>query len=776
MAFPSRIIRAGSLTQFSQSIRKQIKLTGVLQGIGFRPTVYRFALDMRLTGWVVNTNDGVIIEIQGASADCAEFISRLPSVIPSPGKIDSKILNDAPLQNETEFHIQTSRETEATVTPIPPDTAICPECVAELFDRSNRRYLYPFITCTLCGPRFTVVRSFPYDRERTSMADFTMCPECFREYMTAADRRFHSQTNSCEHCGPKLRLISADGVVYEGDPVLEAIRLLNQGAVLAVKGIGGFHLACDAVNEAAVNALRERKNRAEKPFAIMAPDIKTAEELCVIGEIERNLLKSPASPIVLLDINRHMLAENVAPGMNTLGLILPYTPLHLLLFRHPEVHPSERPMALVMTSGNKSEEPIVRNTPEALERLGDIADAILTHDREIVLRADDSIYRVIAGEPTIFRRSRGLVPGGIHLSSCSDVAVLATGGDIKNCLAIIKDDQAILSPHIGDLATPAAQAYFKQSIEALSNYLMIQPEVVAVDPHPAYFSTQLAEEHGENVVQVYHHHAHAISLLTEHRREMKTPFAVFDGTGFGLDETIWGGEFLFADAGEFERLGYFAPYPLPGGELAIRLPLRILAGLVHTDWKIPDRYYSLFYQSSLHTDLWLEAAKKGLNSPTTSSVGRLFDAAAAAVGFKREVTFEGQAAMWLEGIANREEAGVYQCELIPGRPVVIKSKDLILRLCDDILDGADPSIAAAKFHNTVAFVTVKALEHICLSVSCDTVGLTGGCFQNRLLTERTAEMLKKLGISVLLHRAIPPNDGGIAVGQAVAARARMKTE
>lgn len=771
-----------------ERVRKRLVLTGILQGIGCRPTVFRLASALGLSGWVINTTSGVRIEIEGAKLQCERFKSELPAAIPFPGRIDHAIESDVPPLGEQTFRIEASLEGDRTVTPIPPDVAVCPECVEELFDPKNHRYLYPFTTCTLCGPRFTVVRSFPYDRERTSMADFTMCPRCREEYEDPFDRRFHSQTNSCPECGPKLWLTDAEGNNIPGDPVEEAVRLINKGKVVAVKGIGGFHLACDAMNNDAVTLLRQRKGRAEKPFAVMMPDLETVGRFCRLGQKEEQLLCSAVCPIVLLDTEGEQCADAVAPLMGTLGVMLPYTPLHHLLFKHPAIPARERPVALVMTSGNRSEEPIASDNSEALERLGDLADAFLLHDREIVLRADDSIFRVIAGRGTLFRRSRGLVPGEFRLERttaadhdpCSALGspaihtpvILAAGGDLKNATAIIKGNQLIPGPHVGDLASPVAQEYFKQSAKVLADYLEAVPELVAVDPHPEYFSSSLAAELGAAVDEVQHHHAHAVSLLFEHGLTGPAIFAVFDGTGYGTDGTIWGGEFLIADRETFSRVGHLSLFALPGGEAAIREPVRILASILAGREDLPLEFLPLLGEYADRAKFWLEAAKKGLNSPLTSSAGRLFDAVAAAVGFRRSVTFEGQAAMWMEGLSDKSETGSYPIKFSSSEPLVADVAALVTHVADDMLQGTEPAVVAARFHNSMANLVCESLKRLAERSGPATVGLTGGCFQNRLLTERCLELLEGAGLTVLIHEAVPPNDAGIAVGQAIAARAR----
>jgi hydrogenase maturation protein HypF len=755
-------------------VRKRIVLTGILQGIGCRPTVYRLAEGLGLGGWVINSTSGVRIEIEGPAERCSAFERELAGAIPPPGEIRTLAVEEVAAIGERSFRIEASLEDERTITPIPPDVAVCPECVSELFDPENHRRLYPFITCTLCGPRFTVVRSFPYDRERTSMADFTMCPRCRAEYEDPSDRRFHSQTNSCPECGPSLQLVDSAGDPIEGDPLIEAVGLLAQGKVLAVKGIGGFHLACNALDENAVRLLRDRKGRQDKPLAVMIPDPGTIRRYCRVGRAEEELLAAPAAPIVLLDTAGDHVAPNVAPLVGTLGVMLPYSPVHHLLFRHPAIPEADRLQVLVMTSGNRSEEPIARGNREALERLEDLADAFLLHDREIELRADDSIFRVMGGRRTVFRRSRGMVPGEFPLygAAAEGPTVLAAGGDLKNALSIIKGAHAVPGPHVGDLASPVGQEYFKRSARVLIDYLEATPEIVAVDPHPEYFSNTLGREIDASVEEVFHHHAHAVSLLFEHGLTGPALFAVFDGTGYGTDGTIWGGEFLLADTRSFSREGHMGVFPLPGGEAAIREPVRILAALLAEEGRLAERFLPLTGEAAKFVPIWLEAVSKGINSPFTSSAGRLFDAAAAAVGFRGRVTFEGEAAMWLEARADPSERGEYEISFAGEDPVVVDVAALMKALAEDILSGLPKEAAAARFHNSVARTACNVLTVLAEKHGIGTVGLTGGCFQNRFLTERTCEMLEGTGLDVLLHESVPPNDGGIAPGQALCARSR----
>jgi hydrogenase maturation protein HypF len=798
---PENIMQSVTRSSHDKSIsdgkvRKHIALTGILQGIGCRPTVYRLATCLGLAGWVINTSAGVRIEVEGTPEQCDRFTRELPEKIPFPGRIDAARVEDVAPLGEEYFVIKASLGGERSVTPIPPDVAICPECVEELFNPGNPRYLYPFITCTLCGPRFTVVRSFPYDRERTSMADFTMCPRCEREYNSPEDRRFHSQTNSCPECGPRLVLTDKDGNAIDKDPIVETAALLKEGKTVAIKGIGGFHLACDALNEDAVTLLRECKGRLEKPFAVMMPDMKTVRGYCSVSEAEQDLLVSSIAPIVLLEAGQLRPATNVAPFISTLGVMLPYSPVHHLLFKHPGIPGEARLEVLVMTSGNLSEEPIACGNEEALDRLKDLADAFLLHDRDIVLRADDSIFRFIAGRATNFRRSRGLVPGEFMVAgeisqelpaepgndepadnassaSPAEPVILGAGGDLKNSIAIIKSRRAVPGPHVGDLASPVAQEYFKQSAKVLTEYLEAVPDIIAIDPHPEYFSNGLGREMGIPVEEVFHHHAHAVSLLLEHGLSGPAVFAVFDGTGYGNDAGIWGGEFLIADLEKFSRPGHLALFHLPGGEAAIREPIRILAGLLESQGNVPQEFLPLMGAHRDRVRLWIEAMNKGLNSPSTSSAGRLFDAAAAAAGFRQPVTFEGQAAMWLEGIADKEEFGEYPVKFSNSETLVADSRALIAEIAKDILRGTSAGVAAARFHNSMARLVTEGLGILTETSGIKTVGLSGGCFQNKLFTERTISLLNGLGLQILAHSAVPPNDGGIALGQAVSARARF---
>jgi hydrogenase maturation protein HypF len=774
--------------------RKQLILKGTLQGIGFRPTVYRLATTHGLLGWVINTTEAVRIEIEGTDTECDRFISELPAAIPPPGQIETFEVREISPIGGSGFSIQASLSTKREITPIPPDVATCDDCVAELFDPDNRRYLYPFITCTLCGPRFSVVRSFPYDRERTSMADFVMCEECRSEYENPNDRRFHSQTNSCPKCGPRLSLLGGHSIKIAGDPILESIRLLKAGRIVAIKGIGGFHLAVDALNEMAVQRLRDLKSRSEKPFAVMAAGVQEALKYCSMDSHELQALTSVAAPIVLLGTQGEKAPSGIAPLVGTLGMMLPYAPVHHLLFKHPDFEGTDSLSLLVMTSGNKSEEPIAAGNEEALERLDSIADAFLIHDREIVLRTDDSIVRVMNGCPSVFRRSRGYVPmsfplddmkgvdteriidygapGSPETESFKEPTVLGVGADMKNAPAILEGKHLTPGPHVGDLESPEAQDYFVRSVETLTDYLEATPSIIAYDPHPAYFSSNLAIQNEKYLAPVFHHHAHAVSLLFEHGLRGPVLSVVFDGTGYGEDGTIWGGEFLLADRHSFQRLARLSRFPLIGAESAIKEPLRIAAAIlaISNAGVIPESVMGIFSDVARKTVLWLEALKSGINCPLTSSAGRLFDAAAVVAGFRRAVTFEGQAAMWLESIVDESENESYEINFRETSVLECDVGSLLRAMADDATRGTTANKLAARFHNSMANLVVNTVQRISGRCSSNMVGLTGGCFQNKRLTELTSVALQEAGFQVLCHSRIPVNDGGIAIGQAVAGR------
>ncbi|MBI5529070.1 MAG: carbamoyltransferase HypF [Deltaproteobacteria bacterium] len=808
-------------------MRRRVVLRGVTQGVGFRPTVYRYARGFAVTGFVRNDSDGVTIEVEGEPCEVSRFEEGLAGAIPPLSRIDSREAADVPPAGGESFAIEASSEPRGGVPPIPADIATCPECFSELSDPQNRRSGYPFITCTLCGPRFTIVRSSPYDRERTSMKPFSMCPECAREYAEPGDRRFHSETNSCETCGPRLALLDpGGGTVGAGHAAVEAAaEKIAQGGIVAVKGMGGFHLACDARNESAIDELRRRKGRAEKPFAVMVRDVEAAGKVAALTEEDKRLLLSPVAPIIIATrVATCDLPVSIAPGNPTIGVFIAYTPLHRLLFDAVPPHASSlMPHAFVMTSGNRSDEPIAIGNDEALSRLDGIADAFLVHDREIVCRADDSILRRLGGRAVVFRRSRGIVPEGIKVH-VPGPDVLALGGELKNTVAVLAGEFVYPSPHIGDLETAEAHDHFRASIEMMQEFTGCRPDVIACDMHPEYLSTKFAldlegkeadlggsrtplraaphqalfcasmgNESGAalrearpppkaqeklrqdvRVIQVQHHHAHVAACMVEHGLLGPVIGVSFDGTGYGPDGTVWGGEFLVADYGGFKRAGTLKPVPMPGGAKAIREPFRMatgfLSGMAGTP---PERVLANMGMTEAEFVTYSAIARQAEFSPLTSSAGRLFDAVAAIAGIARLSTFEGQAAMALEAAAARADGrdDSYPCVVnrVDGR-MVVDTPLLVAQIAEDVSSGVRPEVIARKFHDSLA----AAVLAVCIAIRGDTglesVVLTGGVFQNAIMTELCENALRGTGFSVYRHARIPPNDGGISVGQAVVAR------
>ncbi len=621
-------------------VRKRIRVSGIVQGVGFRPYVYRLAGEHRLSGHIANDAAGVVIEVQGPDASIAEFLHALPSNAPSLALITDLQVTEIACDGAAGFSILPSEKFESVRTLILPDIATCDDCLRELFDPADRRYLYPFINCTNCGPRFTIIRGLPYDRPQTSMSVFRMCPRCLAEYEDPGNRRFHAQPNACPDCGPRVELLDAGGQALASvDPVGDAAERLRGGSIVAVKGLGGFHLAADATSAAAVERLRERKNRVDKPFAVMVPDPAAAEFFCEVTAEDRELLSSPRRPIVLLPCKRsNLIADGVAPFQSTLGLFLPYTPLHHLLLRKSQLS------ALVMTSGNLSEEPIAITNSEAVSRLGGIADAFLVHNRVILLRSDDSVVRRVAGRTRQLRRSRGYVPVPVFLHR-EFPGVLAVGGELKNTVCILKGRQAFLSQHIGDLENAAAFRFFREAVEHLQEILEVRPSLLAYDLHPDYFSTRWAlAQTGLRSVAVQHHHAHIASCMAENHLDGRVIGIALDGTGYGTDGCVWGGEVLLAGYTGFTRAAHLAYVPMPGGAAAIRQPWRMAVSYLASHFgdnfrELPIEFTRWVDRGKVHT--LQRMMKEDINSPLTSSCGRLFDAVAALVGVRRERQLRG---------------------------------------------------------------------------------------------------------------------------------------
>jgi len=744
---------------------QRIRITGVVQGVGFRPFVWRLANELQLAGWVKNDSAGVEIHAEGRNLDALIF--RLRTEAPPLARVDAVAARAVACEAHAGFAIIESTGGKVSTT-IGHDTAPCAACLAELFDPANRRYRHPFITCTHCGPRYTVTRRLPYDRPQTSLEPFAFCPDCQREYTDPADRRFHAETTCCPNCGPRLSLLDAVGSPIEGDPIEQTLVLLQAGRIVAIKGLGGFHLACDARNAATVATLRERKQREEKPFAVMVADVVAASRHAKVGAGETALLESPERPVVLLEKRSEF--PGIAPGLGEIGLMLPATPIQCLLFHDaPE-------LALVMTSANPHGEPLVIGNDEALQRLAGIADAFLLHDRDIVVRCDDSVRRGGAGGIFV-RRARGYVPRSIKLPHAVP-SVLAVGGWFKNTICVTRGNEAFVSQHIGDLDNAAACGFFEESIAHLLHILDVTPEAVAHDLHPDFHSTRFAAayaaEHGIHAISVQHHHAHIAAICAEHGVTEPVLGLALDGVGLGTggsDGTAWGGELLRIDGVTCERLGHLMPLALPGGDVAAREPWRMGAAALHALGRgdeIVQRYADEAAAPMVATML-----ARGIHCPHTSSTGRLFDAAAGLLGVRRRASFEGQAAMLLEGLATRYGP---IAALANGWSIHAGAGQLDLRALLSVLaDARDQAEAAALFHATLAAALVDWVAEAARCTAIRTVAAAGGCLLNRLLSSALRSGLAAHGLQLLEARMLPPNDGGLSLGQAwVAANSAAK--
>jgi hydrogenase maturation protein HypF len=750
---------------------KQLNVNGVVQGVGFRPHVFQLARRHRLNGDVSNTSSGVRIHIEGLPEHLDAFEAELVQKSPPLAVIVDVSTVSVPPRHCQDFRIVKSSGDAAVSTLISPDVSVCRDCLAELFDPDDRRYRYPFINCTNCGPRYTIIDDIPYDRPKTSMRSFKMCPQCQAEYDDPGDRRFHAQPNACPDCGPRVKLLDRHGrEVKTGDPVGKSAELLQDGVVLAVKGLGGYHLAVDAENDAAVNALRARKLREEKPLALMCADMNGVRRLAEVTAAEENLLNSIQRPIVLLSKKRPTpLSAAVAPGNKYFGIMLPYTPLHYLLLDHGFA-------ALVMTSGNLSEEPIAIENGDALSRLANIADYFLVHDRDIYLRSDDSIVIRGAGDTRFLRRSRGYVPIPVFLKHDLP-AVTAVGAELKNTVCLTKGDKAFLSQHVGDLENLSTYDFFQLTLNHLGRILDIAPDLIAHDLHPDYMSTRYAREQTAlPTVAVQHHHAHIVSCMAEHKLDGPVIGLSFDGTGLGTDGRIWGGEVLLADPGRFDRAAHLAYVPMPGGAAAIKEPWRMAVSYLHhaygdafIDLDIPG----LEAIGPGRLSAIAEIAAKGINSPLTSSLGRLFDGVAAILGLHNRVSFEGQAAMALEMLATDTASEVYDHQWEPGADYRIDPAPLIRALVSDLKTGTATAQISANFHATLIELFSLVCSAIRKEFDLNRVVLSGGCFQNITLLSGLLLALLQQKFEVYAHRLVPTNDGGIALGQAVVAANQM---
>lgn len=805
-------------------IRTAVRVEGIVQGVGFRPFVYSLATGLGLGGLVGNDMDGVFAEVEGDPAAVRHFLVLLERQAPPLARIERVTTRGLRPTGSADFAIAPSEpaSTGGQASPgesaspggpggtggpggpggpgqggrvrrtlVSADTATCADCLAELADPADRRFGYPFINCTNCGPRFTIVRDVPYDRALTTMSRFEMCAQCAAEYHDPANRRFHAQPVCCPACGPRLSLLDTTGtqvsaqeagaalagavlagaVLPGAGPIAAAVALLRAGRVLAVKGLGGYHLSVDAGSETAAAALRERKHREDKPFAVMVADVAAARRLCEVDDVAAALLASARRPIVLLPRRAAgpgpAVAPPVAPGNRQLGIMLPYTPLHHLLLR-------ELAAPIVLTSGNVSDEPIAYRDADALERLAGIADAFLTHDREIHIRTDDSVVRAFRGRESVLRRSRGYVPEPLPVPVTFARPVLACGAELKSTFCLAAREHAFVSHHIGDLENAETLRSFTEGIEHFRRLFDIEPQVVAHDLHPDYLSTKYATGlAGAELVGVQHHHAHIASCLADNGEQGPVIGVAFDGTGYGTDGTIWGGEFLVADLAGFDRAGHLEPVPMPGGAAAIRQPWRMAATYLAAAYPAgPPAGLAVTARNERNWPAVLAMARRGINAPLTSSAGRLFDAVAAVLGVRDAVSYEGQAAIELEQLADVTERGCYRAAVTDGVPLRVAGADLVRAAADDLAAGVSAPLIAARFHNGVATV----IEEACLALrdrhGLDTVALSGGVFQNLLLADRVVGQLTERGFRVLVHHAVPCNDGGISLGQAVVAGAR----
>jgi hydrogenase maturation protein HypF len=788
-----------------------VRVEGIVQGVGFRPFAYALATRLGLVGHVGNDVDGVFAEAEGTPAAVAEFLCALEREAPPLATVERVSADAMAPVGTASFTIVPSDPGGRRRTLIAADTATCADCLRELADPADRRFGYPFINCTNCGPRFTIVRDVPYDRPLTTMAGFAMCGQCAAEYRDPANRRFHAQPACCPACGPRLTLLDQSGKPFSeialggvsqlatdsqspadttfvgtaSDPVphdtavpnltlTAAAALLRAGRIMAVKGLGGYHLAADAASEVAVATLRARKHREDKPFAVMVADVAAARRLCVVDETAASLLESHARPIVLLPrLPDADVAASAAPGNRQLGIMLPYTPLHHLLLAAVG-----RP--LVLTSGNVSDEPIAYRDEGALERLGGIADAFLAHDRAIHIRTDDSVARAVRGRPMLIRRSRGYVPEPVTVRAGFPRPVLACGAELKNTFCLAKEHRAFVSHHIGDLENAETLRSFAEGIEHFARIFDITPEVVAYDQHPEYLSTKYALElDGVDLLGVQHHHAHIASCLADNGIDGTGGSVIgvaFDGTGYGTDGTIWGGEFLIATLAGFQRAGHLAPVPLPGGAAAIRQPWRMAAAYLDVA-KLDVAGLDVARRNAARWDAVVSMARRQVSAPLTSSAGRLFDAIAAVLGVRDEITYEGQAAIELEQLADPAETRAYRADIETapveaGEPFLVRGADLVAAAVDDLALGVTAERIAARFHNGVAVLIEEGCVLLREQHGLATVALSGGVFQNLLLLGHAVARLEARGFTVLTHSRVPCNDGGISLGQAVVAAAR----
>ncbi len=750
--------------------RRAIDIRGVVQGVGFRPFVHGLATRLNLRGFVANHGGRVEVEVEGEADALAQFERELTASAPPLARIESLVARGVHARGDADFRIQPSRGDASPAIYIAPDAATCETCLAELFDPANPRFRYPFINCTACGPRLTIITGSPYDRERTTMARFEMCERCRSEYEDPGDRRFHAEPIACPRCGPTVQAVDAAGRVLDADPVEAAAAALIAGRIVAIKGLGGFHLACDAQEETSVAELRTRKHRDDKPFAVMVVDVETVASLCDVSSAEADLLRSSARPIVLLQKRAAgRIADAVAPESTRLGVMLPYTPLHHLLMS------AVGPRALVMTSGNRSDEPIAIANDDARSRLRGIADLFLLHDRDIRVRCEDSVIRRVGASPIIVRRSRGYAPAPVGLAFECPAPILAVGGQLKNTFALGRGREALISHHAGDLDELLAFDAFERDVALYQRMFDVSPSVVAHDLHPDYASTRFAMARtGLARVGVQHHHAHVASCMAEHGLEAPVIGVAWDGAGWGTDGSVWGGEFLVGHRGEVHRAAHFRYVALPGGDRAAREPWRMaLAHLRDAGLDGAEALHGVPLNARRTVTHMIE---RGLNSPMTSSVGRLFDAVAALCGAAVAMTFEGQAAMWLESLAEQsDDSGRYPFVLVEAAdsaaPLIVDTRPLIRAIDEDRRRGVAPAAIARRFHATLAEVVLAVARALRGRTGLARVVVSGGVFLNGILTAEVETRLAEHAFEVYRHRVVSPGDGGLSLGQLAVAAA-----
>jgi hydrogenase maturation protein HypF len=780
----------------SKAARQSLKLAsisvrGIVQGVGFRPFVYGLAVTHNLKGWVYNTSEDVRIEIEGTAEAIEQFEQELETKAPPLAHIENITVEYRPARGYKSFEIRQSQAQEGKYQLISPDVATCQPCLEELLNPEDRRYRYPFTNCTNCGPRFTIIEDMPYDRPKTTMRYFQMCPKCQAEYDNPLDRRFHAQPNACPKCGPQVQLVDSRGsLVTDSNPIAAASKLLKEGKIVAIKGLGGFLLACDATNDAVVKTLRQRKKRFSKPFAVMVATVDEAKRYCYVSSEEEKLLASPQSPIVLMRwMEGSSISQEVAPNLQFLGIMLPYTPLHHILLRD-----IGRP--LVMTSGNLSEEPIARDNDEALRRLSGIADYFLVHNRDIYSRYDDSVAMVERGTVQLIRRARSYAPYPIRLPFRTR-QVLGCGAEDKNTFCLTRDNYAFVSQHIGDMENMETLEHFDRTISLYKRLFHIEPEIIAYDLHPDYLATKYAQELGESgmkLIPVQHHHAHIASCLADNGLEGPVIGVALDGTGMGADGNIWGGEFLIADYRNFNRVGHLEYLPLPGGDAAVKRPRRTAIGYILTllgenalnaviaSQAEHSQLTSIGQVGEVEIEVIKRQIERKINSPLTSSMGRLFDAISALLGIRGEIDYEGQAAVELEmaahssvtareldeAISGNNES--YPYDIVEDKGIrIVRLRDLFAAVIEDLHQGISKGRISVEFHNTVARMINEMCHLIADETGLSQVALSGGVFQNRLLLRRTVNLLESSGFQVFSHRQVPCNDGDVSLGQAVIA-------